>query len=908
MSSTEYYDANFAPYLAPFSPYSWESTHSQASSHASSHACSSQGTSYDNSSYENGSYEGGAYASESSTHVMSPADEHSVGTVTEDGESDDNSLDGFIDMIEDLEQPVQDYNGFYSDAASHAHAHAHVASHAHAPVQVSVASDPSHYYNAGASSYGYYGAPAPAPAYGYGYDAPHGAPAALLPPLAPPPLVQAPLARGPLVQPQVVPQSWPQPQLVQVGAAPRKVAAGAGVRVKQEVGLSGGGVKQEAGLSGGGPVPLSGFAPAQESVYGGVRSAIATRFHPKYWRNDRKNLQCFPVCPEFGDYHSVRINNLKHKLSGGGTCGSHVKATLEGAPLEERGGEIVTLSRINIVPPDGARASELQGGMVLSAADFALLKKHALPGQVRRAAPGSFELTFSAKCWKLTVELSKKRRPKNQPDLAPNYCFEVVCAVRLADGSFEVLSSALSSTFHIASTRTLARELEALGIVSTIDEEGGPEDDGDAKPKAPSRKRPAAAATAAAAAFAAQAASNNLSGNNNNNEEDNVQQHTTPYHDEYRIENDGEQLFAGGDMYKRVRHDNPAYRARTTDKDQDGAGAAAPTAAAAALTAAAAAAAEAKAPALLPPDAAQSDKERSKLRAEHETAAATAASTAAAAAATQQQPTSTTQQEPAPVTPPVTQTELQLQLQLQREPVAPLIVEEQFEHAAMFSVQTARFYWLLLGIVGGHHFYLGRNGWGVVYALTLGLFGVGWVFDGLRLPSIVEGVNRQEPVQLTLGETVLSWATLGVLGGHHYALGNLAQAVYYTLTLGGLGVGWLSDAARISDLYAEHCRVVERHQRAAPGELAPPAPLSLHTAYVFWMPGGLIGLHRLYLGDTKMFALYLVTLGLLGFGWARDAYYMADLVNEAQLRRRPAQPAQQTQQAPHTPSNGPEHV
>jgi hypothetical protein len=152
----------------------------------------------------------------------------------------------------------------------------------------------------------------------------------------------------------------------------------------------------------------------------------------------------------------------------------------------------------------------------------------------------------------------------------------VVCAVRLADGSFEVLSSALSSTFNIASTRTLARELEALGIVSTIDEEGGPEDDGEAKPKAPSRKRPAAAATAAAAAFAKQAASNNFSGNNNNNnnnnEEDDVQQHTTPYHDEYRIENDGEQLFAGGDMYKRVRHDDPAYRARTKDKDQGGEG------------------------------------------------------------------------------------------------------------------------------------------------------------------------------------------------------------------------------------------------------------------------------------------------------------------------------------------------
>jgi hypothetical protein len=37
-----------------------------------------------------------------------------------------------------------------------------------------------------------------------------------------------------------------------------------------------------------------------------------TNFFPMYYRNDRKNVQCFPRCEEHGEYFSMRVKGLKH--------------------------------------------------------------------------------------------------------------------------------------------------------------------------------------------------------------------------------------------------------------------------------------------------------------------------------------------------------------------------------------------------------------------------------------------------------------------------------------------------------------------------------------------------------------------------------------------------------------------
>jgi TM2 domain-containing membrane protein YozV len=46
------------------------------------------------------------------------------------------------------------------------------------------------------------------------------------------------------------------------------------------------------------------------------------------------------------------------------------------------------------------------------------------------------------------------------------------------------------------------------------------------------------------------------------------------------------------------------------------------------------------------------------------------------------------------------------------------------------------------GLFGAHHFYLGRITFGIYYLLTLGGFGIGWIVDWIRMPWLVERANN----------------------------------------------------------------------------------------------------------------------------------------------------------------------
>ena len=53
--------------------------------------------------------------------------------------------------------------------------------------------------------------------------------------------------------------------------------------------------------------------------------------------------------------------------------------------------------------------------------------------------------------------------------------------------------------------------------------------------------------------------------------------------------------------------------------------------------------------------------------------------------------------------------------------------------------------WLLLtflGMFGAHRFYLGKWGTGILYLLTLGLFGIGIIYDFLTLNSQISECNQ----------------------------------------------------------------------------------------------------------------------------------------------------------------------
>jgi TM2 domain-containing membrane protein YozV len=54
--------------------------------------------------------------------------------------------------------------------------------------------------------------------------------------------------------------------------------------------------------------------------------------------------------------------------------------------------------------------------------------------------------------------------------------------------------------------------------------------------------------------------------------------------------------------------------------------------------------------------------------------------------------------------------------------------------------------WILLtflGIFGLHRFYIGKVGTGILYLLTLGLFGLGLIFDFWTLNSQISGLNAR---------------------------------------------------------------------------------------------------------------------------------------------------------------------
>ncbi len=56
---------------------------------------------------------------------------------------------------------------------------------------------------------------------------------------------------------------------------------------------------------------------------------------------------------------------------------------------------------------------------------------------------------------------------------------------------------------------------------------------------------------------------------------------------------------------------------------------------------------------------------------------------------------------------------------------------------------VAYLFWALFGLWGLHQFYLNRPGRGVLYLLTLGLFGIGTVLDLFTLPRQVRRANAR---------------------------------------------------------------------------------------------------------------------------------------------------------------------
>ena len=75
--------------------------------------------------------------------------------------------------------------------------------------------------------------------------------------------------------------------------------------------------------------------------------------------------------------------------------------------------------------------------------------------------------------------------------------------------------------------------------------------------------------------------------------------------------------------------------------------------------------------------------------------------------------------------------------------------------------------WAVLGLFGAHRFYVGRPASGLVWLLTGGLFGIGWIIDFFLLPDFVEEHNKRvfHQQMVETGSTLLYDGQYGGGGG-----------------------------------------------------------------------------------------------------------------------------------------------
>ncbi|KAK3580131.1 hypothetical protein CHS0354_034072 [Potamilus streckersoni] len=217
------------------------------------------------------------------------------------------------------------------------------------------------------------------------------------------------------------------------------------------------------------------------------------------------------------------------------------------------------------------------------------------------------------------------------------------------------------------------------------------------------------------------------------------------------------------------------------------------------------------------------------------------------------------------------------------------------------NISDAYVLWFPCGIFGFHHFYLKNPGLGMLYFFTLGVFGIGWIIDLFRIPSLVEEHNSRDPSNVQLKSVgaacVFTISPLGLLGSHHFYLGNIGFGLTYFFTFGLLGIGWIVDWFRV-------CILVQRANNAIKN--GPDNRKYVDEAYVLWFPLGVLGLHHFYLNRPVWGILYFFTFGLVGIGWLIDGFRIPCLVKDANrinaekglIIVTPRQPIQQTRYPP----------
>lgn len=115
------------------------------------------------------------------------------------------------------------------------------------------------------------------------------------------------------------------------------------------------------------------------------------------------------------------------------------------------------------------------------------------------------------------------------------------------------------------------------------------------------------------------------------------------------------------------------------------------------------------------------------------------------------------------------------------------------------SIVISYLFWLL-GFMGLHRFFHGKKLSGLIYMLTFGVLGIGWIIDLFLIPGWCEDSSRNfvhGKYSYNLGWLML--VILGVFGVHRFYVGKWGTGILYVLTGGVAGLGVIYDLFTYND-------------------------------------------------------------------------------------------------------------
>lgn len=109
------------------------------------------------------------------------------------------------------------------------------------------------------------------------------------------------------------------------------------------------------------------------------------------------------------------------------------------------------------------------------------------------------------------------------------------------------------------------------------------------------------------------------------------------------------------------------------------------------------------------------------------------------------------------------------------------------------SVAIGYVLWIF-GFTGAHRFYFGRQLTGLLWFLTGGLLGIGWLIDVFLIPSMDRSADRR--YRAGSHDYTLAWVLqtfLGLFGIHRFYLGKWGTGLIWLVSGGLFGIGYAYD-------------------------------------------------------------------------------------------------------------------